>query len=347
MYLNSSSLIVWSPLHLSTFTWSSKYVWVLPVKLFVHDFWDGRERHGFWLYCQGIGRHLVASLNLWSRPTAKNMGSTKGNCRSRNDQRHCRFPIQVVTSRNQSFSLCREMFELQWLVIGFTGKGKCGKGGKGKGKCSLAQAGVVPPTARLGSLQHSSLPHSLTPGGRTFRISLTLMEQARIQWNSRCWSWKSWMRLGRAWLLNFCFPLPPLPLLPLPAKVAKAKDLPLPLPWCLNSMPLLGHLLAWFSSTSNFGEDGVWAITLFVMLPSSLLHFASFFTDSRISKSGWKMLEIILVSFAGWNRYERMNAVLAAASRRPRRIDSVKAHTASCKNKTHQLRANSKHLDSS
>ena len=57
-----------------------------------------------------------------------------------------------------------------------------GKGGKGgKGKCSLAQTDVVPPTARLGSLQHSSLPHSLTPGGRPFRISLRLMNQARIQ----------------------------------------------------------------------------------------------------------------------------------------------------------------------
>ena len=49
-----------------------------------------------------------------------------------------------------------------------------GKGGKGgKGKCSLAQTDVVLPTARLGSLQHSSLPHSLTPGGRPFRISLS------------------------------------------------------------------------------------------------------------------------------------------------------------------------------
>ena len=84
-----------------------------------------------------------------------------------------------------------------------------GKGGKGK--CSLAQTDVVPPTARLGSLQHSSLPHSLTPGGRPFRISLRLMNQARMQWNSRCWSWKSWRRLGRAWFLNFHFPLPPLP----------------------------------------------------------------------------------------------------------------------------------------
>ena len=74
------------------------------------------------------------------------------------------------------------------------------------------------------------------------------------------------------------------------------------------------------------------------MLPSSLLHFASFFTDSRISKSGWKMLEIILVSFAGWNRYERMNAVLAAMSRH------ILIWQALCKNKTHQLKANSKHL---
>ena len=57
-----------------------------------------------------------------------------------------------------------------------------GKGGEGgKGKCSLALTDVVPPNARLGSLQHSSLPHSLTPGGRPFRISLRLMNQARIQ----------------------------------------------------------------------------------------------------------------------------------------------------------------------
>ena len=86
-----------------------------------------------------------------------------------------------------------------------------GEGGKGgKGKDSLAKADVVQPTATWGSLQHSSLPHLLTPGGRPFRTSLRLMNQARMKQNSRCWSWQSWTRLLHAWLLNFCFPLPPL-----------------------------------------------------------------------------------------------------------------------------------------